>query len=164
MELIHFFKIRTRSKPTTYVGSLAKFRKRHTFSIEPFSSKSCLKKRAISMFTWSTRIPVQKTVTISYTCKGWGYCYKHNKRLASTSRGNMKGSGSISIPPDAALLLQMIIRITERGAFVFTRKWCSSQQWLIFFTCDIMNHVSSTLLQSDDVCFASTRPLSLTGH
>lgn len=35
----------------THVGSLAKFRKRHTFSMEPFSSKSDLKKRAVSMFT-----------------------------------------------------------------------------------------------------------------
>ena len=34
------------------MGSLARFRKRLTFSIEPFSSKSCLKKRAVSMFTW----------------------------------------------------------------------------------------------------------------
>lgn len=35
----------------TYVGSLAKFRNRQTFSIEPFSSKSCLKNLAVSMFT-----------------------------------------------------------------------------------------------------------------
>ncbi|KAF1747742.1 hypothetical protein GCK72_024208 [Caenorhabditis remanei] len=33
------------------VGSLAKLRKRHTFSMDPFSSKSCLKKRAVSMLT-----------------------------------------------------------------------------------------------------------------
>mmetsp|Transcript_69951 Transcript_69951/g.176250 ORF Transcript_69951/g.176250 Transcript_69951/m.176250 type:complete len:232 (+) Transcript_69951:602-1297(+) len=33
------------------VGSLAKFMKRTTFSIEPFSSKSFLKKRAVSMLT-----------------------------------------------------------------------------------------------------------------
>ena len=37
---------------STYVGSLAKFKKRHTFSIEPFSSKSCLKNLAISIFTY----------------------------------------------------------------------------------------------------------------
>ena len=37
--------------PPTHVGSLAKLRKRQTFSIEPFSSKSCLKKRAVSLFT-----------------------------------------------------------------------------------------------------------------
>lgn len=35
----------------TYVGSLAKFKKRQTLSIEPFSSKSDLKNRAVSMFT-----------------------------------------------------------------------------------------------------------------
>ena len=33
------------------VGSLAKLRKRHTFSMDPFSSKSCLKNLAASMFT-----------------------------------------------------------------------------------------------------------------
>ena len=33
------------------VGSLAKFKNKHTFSIEPFSSKSCLKKRAVSILT-----------------------------------------------------------------------------------------------------------------
>ncbi len=36
----------------TYVGSLARLRNRHTFSIEPFSSKSCLKNRAVSMLTY----------------------------------------------------------------------------------------------------------------
>ena len=36
----------------THVGSLARLRKRHTFSMEPFSSKSCLKNRAVSMLTW----------------------------------------------------------------------------------------------------------------
>ena len=36
----------------TYVGSLAMFKNRQTFSIEPFSSKSCLKKRAVSIFTY----------------------------------------------------------------------------------------------------------------
>jgi hypothetical protein len=35
----------------TNVGSLAKLRKRETRSREPFSSKSCLKKRAVSMLT-----------------------------------------------------------------------------------------------------------------
>lgn len=35
----------------SYVGSLARFRKRQTLSIEPFSSKSDLKKRAVSMLT-----------------------------------------------------------------------------------------------------------------
>ena len=36
----------------THVGSLAKLRKRlQTFSIEPFSSKSCSKKQAASLFT-----------------------------------------------------------------------------------------------------------------
>ena len=35
----------------SYVGSLARFKKRQTFSILPFSSKSCLKNRAVSMFT-----------------------------------------------------------------------------------------------------------------
>ena len=33
------------------VGSFAKFKNRATFSIEPFSSKSCLKNLAVSMFT-----------------------------------------------------------------------------------------------------------------
>ena len=33
------------------VGSFAKLRKRQTFSIEPFSSKSCLKNLAVSMLT-----------------------------------------------------------------------------------------------------------------
>lgn len=37
----------------TYVGSLAKFKNKHTFSIEPFSSKSCLKNLAASMFTYN---------------------------------------------------------------------------------------------------------------
>ena len=36
----------------SHVGSLAKLRKRQTFSIEPFSSKSCLKNLAVSMLTW----------------------------------------------------------------------------------------------------------------
>ena len=36
------------------MGSLAKFRKRHTFSIDPFSSKSCLKNRAASILTCNT--------------------------------------------------------------------------------------------------------------
>ena len=35
----------------TYVGSLAKFRNKQTFSMDPFSSKSCLKNLAVSMFT-----------------------------------------------------------------------------------------------------------------
>lgn len=35
----------------THVGSLARLRKRQTFSMEPFSSKSDLKKRAVSMLT-----------------------------------------------------------------------------------------------------------------
>ena len=39
----------------TNVGSFAKLRKRHTFSIEPFSSKSCLKNRAVSIFTCRIR-------------------------------------------------------------------------------------------------------------
>lgn len=38
---------------STYVGSLAKFKNRHTLSMDPFSSKSDLKNRAVSMFTWS---------------------------------------------------------------------------------------------------------------
>ena len=38
-------------KKKAHVGSLAKFRKRVTRSMEPFSSKSCLKKRAVSMLT-----------------------------------------------------------------------------------------------------------------
>lgn len=37
----------------SYVGSFARFRNRQTLSIEPFSSKSDLKKRAVSMLTWS---------------------------------------------------------------------------------------------------------------
>lgn len=36
----------------SYVGSLAKFKNRQTLSMEPFSSKSDLKKRAVSMLTW----------------------------------------------------------------------------------------------------------------
>ena len=40
-----------RIKKMSYVGSLARFKNKHTFSIEPFSSKSCLKNRAVSMFT-----------------------------------------------------------------------------------------------------------------
>lgn len=39
------------SAASPHVGSLARLRKRQTFSIEPFSSKSCLKKRAVSLFT-----------------------------------------------------------------------------------------------------------------
>ena len=38
-------------RPPTHVGSLTKLRKRQTFSIEPFSSKSCSKKQAASLFT-----------------------------------------------------------------------------------------------------------------
>ena len=37
---------------TTYVGSLAKFKNKHTFSMDPFSSKSCLKNLAVSMLTY----------------------------------------------------------------------------------------------------------------
>ena len=37
----------------SYVGSLARLRKRQTLSMEPFSSKSDLKKRAVSMLTCS---------------------------------------------------------------------------------------------------------------
>ena len=40
-----------RIKKMSYVGSLARFKNKQTFSIEPFSSKSCLKNRAVSMFT-----------------------------------------------------------------------------------------------------------------
>jgi len=41
------------SFPTdSYVGSLARLRNRQTLSMEPFSSKSDLKKRAVSMLTW----------------------------------------------------------------------------------------------------------------
>jgi hypothetical protein len=36
----------------TNVGSLAKFKKRQTFSIDPFSSKSCLKNLAVSILTY----------------------------------------------------------------------------------------------------------------
>lgn len=43
------------SKRNTYVGSLARLRKRQTFSMEPFSSKSCLKNRAISILTWNSK-------------------------------------------------------------------------------------------------------------
>lgn len=39
-------------RPFAYVGSLARFKNRQTLSIEPFSSKSDLKKRAVSMLTW----------------------------------------------------------------------------------------------------------------
>lgn len=35
------------------MGSLAKFRKRQTFPMEPFCSKSDLKNLAVSMFTWT---------------------------------------------------------------------------------------------------------------
>ena len=38
-------------RKSPYVGSLAKFKNRQTFSMEPFSSKSCLKKRAPSILT-----------------------------------------------------------------------------------------------------------------
>lgn len=37
---------------SAHVGSLARFKNRHTLSMEPFSSKSDLKKRAVSMLTW----------------------------------------------------------------------------------------------------------------
>ena len=33
------------------VGSFARLRNKHTFSMEPFSSKSCLKNLAVSMLT-----------------------------------------------------------------------------------------------------------------
>lgn len=36
-----------------HVGSLAKFRKRQTFPMVPFCSKSDLKNLAVSMFTWT---------------------------------------------------------------------------------------------------------------
>lgn len=39
----------------SHVGSLARFRNKHTLSIEPFSSKSDLKKRAVSMLTWNKK-------------------------------------------------------------------------------------------------------------
>ena len=42
------------SERNSHVGSLARLRKRQTFSIEPFSSKSCLKNRAVSMLTWGS--------------------------------------------------------------------------------------------------------------
>lgn len=35
------------------MGSLAKFRKRQTFPMAPFCSKSDLKNLAVSMFTWT---------------------------------------------------------------------------------------------------------------
>ena len=35
------------------MGSLAKFRKRQTFPMVPFCSKSDLKNLAVSMFTWT---------------------------------------------------------------------------------------------------------------
>lgn len=35
------------------MGSLAKFRKRQTFPMLPFCSKSDLKNLAVSMFTWT---------------------------------------------------------------------------------------------------------------
>ena len=35
------------------MGSLAKFRKRHTLPMVPFCSKSDLKNLAVSMFTWT---------------------------------------------------------------------------------------------------------------
>lgn len=47
----------------TYVGSLAKFKNRHTLSMEPFSSKSDLKNRAVSMFTYGTGVKEVKMQT-----------------------------------------------------------------------------------------------------
>lgn len=38
----------------SHVGSLARFRNKQTLSIDPFSSKSDLKKRAVSMLTWDS--------------------------------------------------------------------------------------------------------------
>lgn len=35
----------------TYVGSFARFKNKQTLSMEPFSSKSCLKNLAVSIFT-----------------------------------------------------------------------------------------------------------------
>lgn len=42
------------------MGSLAKFRKRQTFPMLPFCSKSDLKNLAVSMFTWT------------HSREGWG--------------------------------------------------------------------------------------------
>lgn len=56
----------------TYVGSLAKLRKRHTFSIEPFSSKSCLKNRAVSMLTCKPSECNSKTLLPTEVCHDSG--------------------------------------------------------------------------------------------
>lgn len=45
----------------SHVGSLARFRNKHTLSIEPFSSKSDLKKRAVSMLTWDSNKQTRET-------------------------------------------------------------------------------------------------------
>eukprot|EP00438_Fugacium_kawagutii_P014061 Skav204168 [mRNA] locus=scaffold903:408718:420898:- [translate_table: standard] len=46
------------------VGSLAKFMKSTTFSMEPFSSKSFLKKRAVSMLT-----PIAPKTMLKFSCE-----------------------------------------------------------------------------------------------
>lgn len=43
--------LKWKSEPA-HVGSLARFRNKQTLSMDPFSSKSDLKKRAVSMLTW----------------------------------------------------------------------------------------------------------------
>ena len=55
----------------TYVGSLAMFKNRQTFSIEPFSSKSCLKKRAVSIFTYQREEREREVKTVC-VCGGGG--------------------------------------------------------------------------------------------
>jgi hypothetical protein len=60
---------------SSYVGSLAKFRNKQTFSIEPFSSKSCLKKRAVSILTFknkSSNLLKFKSLTYTHSCKNNG--------------------------------------------------------------------------------------------
>lgn len=54
---------------SAYVGSLARFKNRQTLSMEPFSSKSDLKKRAVSMLTWNVGL---KSLTES-CCAVWAW-------------------------------------------------------------------------------------------
>ena len=131
--------LRQRNRPTTYVGSLAKFRKRHTFSIEPFSSKSCLKNLAISMFTWNTVIKAWKTVTEQYTQSMFVYIktfHKPGKRL-NIQHERLQ---TLSEPSRCSSLSGIFTKITERVFFIQSDV-CFISKSDFSFTCDTMNCV-----------------------
>ena len=69
------------------MGSLARLRNRHTFSIEPFSSKSCLKNLAVSILTWRRNRREEEEEGREGSKK------KKNRKIVMKRKSGNKGNG-----------------------------------------------------------------------